>query len=113
MRRPLPGAHPARQVRQTRPAPADARAGLWRRSLGTLLLANLEPRRDIGAPTFVTTDATHLVSSDSRADAPLPCFGGIPGNRAARPPSRGRRVSEVDPAGHDAVDHHYVLEIRA
>ena len=40
-------------------------------------------------PTGVTADAIHLVSADSRADEPLPCFLCSAGKRVPRPPSRG------------------------
>ena len=50
-----------------------------------------------GAPTGVTTDAIHLVSADSRADEPLPCFLRSAGKRVPRPAMRGKGAPAVAP----------------
>jgi hypothetical protein len=55
-----------------------------------LLVANVEPRSDIGAPTSVTADATHADSTDSTADAHLPCFAREQG--VSHAPSFAREV---------------------
>ncbi len=50
--------------------------------------ANLEPRR---SRCGYRRDAIHLVSADSRADEPRPCFVRSAGKRVPRPAMRGQR----------------------
>ena len=66
-----------------RPASRSFEGRLRRqRTAGASLgFANLAPRRDFGAPTAVAADPMHLVSSDNRADVPLPCFAREQGRR--------------------------------
>ena len=56
-------------------------AGVGTAFANDVLIANLAPRRDFGAPTAVAADPMHLVSSDNRADVPLPCFAREQGRR--------------------------------
>ena len=58
-----------------------------------------------GAPTGVTADAIHLVSADSRADEPLPCFLCSAGKRVPRPPSRGKQVPRRPTRFRIAIHH--------
>ena len=64
-------------------------------------------------PVLALDSAKNRAASAPNPPRRAPCIVGLAGKSAARPGLRGRRVSELGPAGRGHLDSPEMLEIRA